>query len=258
MVRTTPLVFLLTLIGCPAPAPTSTPEPTIAAPEASPSDPSQTQAASPSAPEALHGHMHEHIIHLEAARQALIKGDLPASRAAFKWLTDHEPPEGLPEGWAPHVIAMQGAARRGSGAMHLAAGADALSAAAVACGACHHANHVRPEWPDEAVPNGDPGTRENMRRHLWAADRMWEGLLQSSGEHWARGARVMIESPLTELTPDQEIPAEIADFATRVHALDVHALDAKNPEQRGALYGDYIAQCGACHRATTEPETPTP
>jgi len=140
--------------------------------------------------------------------------------------------------------------------MHLAAGADALGAAAVACGGCHEANQVRPAWPDAPLPTGAPGTIEHMLRHAWAADRMWEGLLLSSSEHWARGARVLLESPLTDLKPTEKPPVEVAGFAQRVHDLGADALGEQTPAQRGALYGDFIAQCGSCHRATREGETP--
>jgi cytochrome c553 len=234
------ICLIVVVAGCPAPAPPA-PQPDPASAPA--------PAASPP-PTALHGHMQKHVIQLEHARQSLIKADLAESRDALRWLATHEPPAALPVGWAPHVLAMQTAAKRGAEASTLADVGDAVGAVAVACGACHEANSVKLDLPDVELPTGDVGSKGHMARHTWAADRMWEGLLMGSAAHWARGARLLHESPLGELQGGGDLPETVSAFGARVHAIGVDALPEQDPDKRGALYGDFLAQCGSCHQKT--------
>jgi cytochrome c553 len=246
------LLFAALLAGCPAPTPPAAPE---AAPEpAQPAEPAEPAAdATSRSPADVHGHMQRHLIQIEAARQALIKGDIAASRDALAWLGQHEPPAAdLPEGWGPHVVSMQASAARGASAATLADVGDAIGAAAVSCGSCHEANKVALHFPDAPMPAGDAGSAEHMRRHAWAADRMWEGLLQPSPMRWAIGARALHEGPLDELAKGQPASEALAAFSKRVHDVGIDALPEVDAAKRGALYGDFLAQCAACHQQTGE------
>ena len=106
------------LIGCPSSQPPASDAGTTpVAPEAAVVDeaPTAVPTADPAAPDwaGLHGHMKDHMIQLDRARQALVNGDLTGAKVSYAWLGGHTPVAGLPPGWLPHVEAMQGAAAQG-------------------------------------------------------------------------------------------------------------------------------------------------
>jgi cytochrome c553 len=249
--RTLTLTLLASVLGaCPAAAPTPDPG---APPAGAPAEPVASGAMAPTPDWAgVHGHMKDHLIQLDNARQAVVSGRLEPAKTNFRWLSEHTPVAGLPDGWLPYVDAMQGAAAQGELAPNFTAAGSALGTVAETCGACHAANDVSITFPMDPAPIAEPGSAGHMRRHAWASDRMWEGLIGPSDERWEQGVRMLNEHVLHKLSNGTELPPEVAVFDKRVHDIGADALAGQGSADRAALFGDFIAQCAACHTTTGE------
>ena len=103
----------------------------------------------------------------------------------------------------------------------------------------------------EGIPVG-PRLSTHMLRHVWAADRLWEGLFAADPRHWSRGAQVLMEDPLPFFARLRETP-EVGRHAERVHELGAEALATDDRVERARIYGELIATCADCHRAMGVP-----
>jgi hypothetical protein len=85
-----------------------------------------------------------------------------------------------------------------------------------------------------------------MARHLWATDRLWEGVVGSSDDAWRAGLDVLAVTPL----PAAQLGDERAMIAHRLRRL---AEDARKTRGGGQLverardYGEILVTCAACH-----------
>lgn len=113
---------------------------------------------------------------------------------------------------------------------------------ATACARCHTAMQKLPVFrtPTSAPPDR-PTLAAQMARHRWAADRMWEGLVGASDEHWRAGLYVMATARL----PD----GANRMFAQRLQKLARAALDnpATTLDGRAVQYGELLVTCAECH-----------
>lgn len=113
---------------------------------------------------------------------------------------------------------------------------------ATACARCHTAMQKLPVFrtPSSAPPDR-PTLQAQMARHQWAADRLWEGLVGASDEHWRAGLYVIA----TAHVPDKKNSM----FARRLQELARTALDepATTLDGRAARYGELLVTCAGCH-----------
>jgi len=119
---------------------------------------------------------------------------------------------------------------------------------AVACAECHMSTQRLPKLATgEAPPKDLPTTEARMLRHLWATDRLWEGLIGGSENAWRDGLQVLAVTPLPispALTgPDQGPRLQ----ALAREALAQHATQTETLDERGRLYGEMLVGCAACH-----------
>jgi cytochrome c553 len=121
-----------------------------------------------------------------------------------------------------------------------------------ACGTCHRAlgAHVQFDIEGALAEGGDAVS--HMQRHVWASGRLWEGLVVPSGEVWQSGAQALDEVPLVpeEVTEDSAIFAQVKGTANHVHELGAAARQAGDADTRAAVYGEFLATCASCHKAT--------
>lgn len=194
-------------------------------------------------------HMQEHFSQAVALRDAVIAGDLAAAEEPGTWMAEHQMEGGLPEGWAPYVAEMQNDAAEAQGATELDAVAAAAGAMAAQCGACHQAQDAMIEVSVGEAPAAEPGTAAHMARHLWAMERLWEGLVTPSDAAWTAGSEVLADEPLagSSFGDDPQMQEELSVLADRVHALGAEAATATDLETRGQLYGDMLSTCAPCH-----------
>ena len=88
-----------------------------------------------------------------------------------------------------------------------------------------------------------------MIRHLWAADRLWEGLVGPSEEAWRAGALAMAETQ-AELASEfraSSAAGRIGAFLEEVSLLAKEAVDAEGLEDRADVYGRLLGTCDRCH-----------
>ena len=221
----------------------SAPEPATPAPE-----PDPTPAPEPD-PTPARQLMDEHFTKATEARDAVIAGDIERAKSLMGWFADHDPSQALEPALAPHLERMRASARTFTETHSLTDAGRAMATMLTHCGACHVAADARPDLDSTSLPEGD-GARPHMRRHAWAADRMWEGLVRDDADLFRRGTAALEGAPLgTEGIAAEEANAEQAGaLAEHVHALATEAAAALDPPARAQIYGRYLAACAGCHR----------
>lgn len=259
------MALTLALAGCAGSAPPAAQsEPNAAATQPAPQQPvaasSQEQAAKP-APTSqakpdvpppgspLDRVMKAHFQDALLIRQAVIQGN-PARAsepaAVFKDLQDDL--DKLPKGWRGFVERMQEAARRVTDSTSSAQAAAAAADLGVSCGMCHQA-HGGPKASSVPPPPDATNIEGRMKRHVWAADRLWEGLFVPSESSWNAGAKALSAAPF----PDDVLKAggvHARSAASEFAKLVSQAPAKKTADERATLYAQMLVTCGACHVAT--------
>jgi len=194
--------------------------------------------------------MHGHYRRASEARDALIRADIEGARGHMAWLATHEEGDALAPNLRPMLTAMQTEAARFAEASTMTEAGDALARTLVQCGNCHQASGGGFVVALPPMPAGE-GTAAHMQRHMWSAERMWEGLVTADDEQFRAGTDALREAPLH----DEHVPAantqpegRVDAITELVHQLGVEAQDASTPEARASIYGRYLATCGTCHR----------
>jgi cytochrome c553 len=130
------------------------------------------------------------------------------------------------------------------------AAATAVSQMARICGDCHLAYGVQLEFGYDSLPSEDlEDVVTHMQRHLWAVDRLWEGLIGPSDRAWNRGADMLVDEPLTpdDVTITIEQHAEISNITRRIHAPGGISAATVTPDARSGLFGEVLGLCAGCH-----------
>jgi hypothetical protein len=174
---------------------------------------------------------------------AIIQGDLDRAREAASWLADQHPVGPTPADSSTHRSDL------GSSAALIARAEDISTAAAetgrigAACGTCHVATGGGPRFDLQSSPPGGSSQGATMVRHLWAADRMWEGLVGPSDGAWMAGARALAASvslpPGTVTGPDA--------LLHQIGSLAGEAVETEDQVERAKVYGRLLVACSQCH-----------
>ncbi len=190
-------------------------------------------------------HMRMHGDELRDIERALLAGQLEEARARALAL--------IPKTDAPDVAARRDLERKVAEAALDLADAPSLDEAlrraprvATACAACHQAAERPVRWlAVPPLPSGFSTPPARMSRHVWATDRLWEGLIGPSDERWRLGASVLAETPLP-FAPRTDAPV----LAARVQELARAQLATGASSQgtdRAADYSQLLVACAACH-----------
>lgn len=194
--------------------------------------------------------MRGHFQRARDARDAMVRGDLDEARRHMSWLATHQRAEDLPEDLRPLLTVMQTEAAQFAEAQTFTEAGTALARTLTSCGACHRTAQASPQIGTPPVPLGDD-LAAHMRRHEWAAERMWAGLVTDDVETYVAGTLVLREASLheAELPGSEEHPPErIAAITRHVHELGSNAETAEDWDERAAIYGRLLATCATCHR----------
>ncbi len=193
--------------------------------------------------------MRSHFLAGREIRDALVRGELDDARARLAVMGTEAGPPGAPASWEPRLEVLRASAREAATARGLPDVARAFGDVGSACAGCHTALEVQPEFDSEAIPPAAEDAPAAMRRHQWAAERMWQGLVGPAADRYREGALVLAEAPLhpAELVVGQAPPIEVAQLAERVRDVAGQASRAASDEERAALYGRLLATCAACH-----------
>ncbi len=120
--------------------------------------------------------------------------------------------------------------------------ARAFGRIGTACASCHTELGADVRFPIELPPPTSPNVVEQMRRHAWAAERLWEGLAGPSNASWTAGAAALIGMPVDFGDNERAIR-----LVARLQDLAAQARAAVTPERRADVYGDLLETCALCH-----------
>ncbi len=195
-------------------------------------------------------YMRDHFEQVRGVQLGVIRGDLRAVRAAAKWVATHDALEGMPQGWEPYVVQMRGAAEEAAAASDIASAAAATATMGRACAACHEAMQRYPRFLDVAQPPEAYETVLHMMGHMWAADRMWKGLVTPSAVSWNNGVAALAVDPLDEesFAPATDHVGELGVLAARVHDLAAQGRGVAEMDARAEIDGQFLATCAECHQ----------
>lgn len=195
-------------------------------------------------------HMQRHYERVGLVQLAVSQGDLAAAREPAAWLAHHdESISGLPAAAALYLREMRSHASDVESAQTLAEAAIATGRLGRTCGACHQVSHDGPHLNVARTPHPGTGTvTDRMRLHLWAADRMWDGLIGPSDSAWTAGALALATfSPYAAELADSTNRDAVTAIASRLRNLSTRAQMTAQPDERAELYGDFLKSCAECH-----------
>jgi hypothetical protein len=201
-------------------------------------------------PTSIEDYMVDHFVIATWSRDAVINGVLEALREPMDAIAHFDYSATTPEEWMPRVSRMQAAARVTASAESLTIAAAGVAAMARECGDCHAEHRKSPYFgPDIRAPKSPPpdSLGERMQRHIWAADRMWEGLTAPSNEAWNAGASALARAPGGSPASELPLPADFVERLSALREVGKRALQARRSEQRAKAYGLLIASCADCH-----------
>lgn len=202
--------------------------------------------------------MHRNLSRSVDIQTGVVQGNLQRVRDAGTWLLDQGSYMGGPVAVTGDFEAMNKEARVLSQANDLAQAAAAAGRLAATCGGCHVETGGGPRFVVGSEAPGGVSQEAHMIRHLWATDRMWEGLVGPSDEAWLAGAEAlavtdpgMVDAIRATIPPDA-----IEGFLAGVGDAARIALEAEGLDERARAYGDAVRACTQCHTAIGLPIRP--
>ncbi len=245
------LAWLCWIAGCAHGAGTPEPAPPAAepAPEATGGEPTPVSGDGPRA--GVEPYMAAHFAIATTARDWVIDGNLTALREPLFEFSSQEYEEAEVGGWLEGIGRMQHAARLTAEAHTLDLAAMGVATMARACGECHQEQGRGPHFlapgPDAYEASGPGEFSGRMVQHMWAADRMWEGVTGPSEASWKAGATALAQTPLQPPRMDPPLPEGFVAALGELRQLGQQATEAETLSARADVYGLLLASCSACH-----------
>jgi cytochrome c553 len=193
--------------------------------------------------------MHRQFSRTVDIQTGVVVGDLARAQEAGAWIATHQDQEAL----GPDLDAYRAEIRGYAALISQAGDLDTVSRhtghMAAACGRCHEASSGGPHFVVAGGPPQGSPTAQQMILHLWATDRMWEGLIGPSEESWKAGAEALLDSWDTAqvLRPASSTVNGFARPTARMHRLAQEAAAATTTGARASAYGKVLATCNDCH-----------
>jgi hypothetical protein len=191
--------------------------------------------------------MHLRYTAARTLTEAIARSDLELADAHATSLAELDEPDALPA-WRPYVLAVQRGARDVLAAANLPAAARAAASLGRRCASCHVAIRARVAFASEPRPDEPGRLAQEMLRHQWAANQLWQGVIAPSDERWNAGAEALLTAPLGTVAQHgiAGFEDDLDDLA-RVRLFARRALAAGDADTRATLYGDLLATCAHCH-----------
>lgn len=191
-------------------------------------------------------HMHENFDLVRAIEKLLVRGKLEEGQRLAAAIA-RAPDEPGMQPWAPQAAKVRDRANAIANAPSIDEALRAEARLADACASCHADAGATPEFRSAPTLPPDKGTVEaRMARHLWAADRLWEGIVGDAEDPWRAGLDVLAATPL----PWSKVDADRAPLGKQLQSL---ADDARKMSrvtdraERARAYGEILVTCAACH-----------
>lgn len=198
-------------------------------------------------------HMHESFDLLRAIQKLLVRGRLEDARAFARAIAEAPDEPGLGP-WAAQAAQVRARAAELASARGLDDACRRIAQLADACGGCHVATTTTPEFRAPGrIPTDQPTIEARMARHLWATDRLWEGLVGGDDDAWRTGLDVLAAAPLREAAPT----GPRAQLARRLQTLAGRARTQRQTDaarDRARVYGEILVTCTGCHTFGVAPD----
>lgn len=192
--------------------------------------------------------MRSHFRETALIRKAVIDGKLADAVGPADALARTEGLGKIEPAWQSSIDVLQYAARRIQHGSDIPAAAAAVADIGIACGACHKASKG-PRPTPTAPPSNDGSLEGRMQRHVWATERLWEGIYAPSDASWKAGADALSGEPFPKEVVDRG-GVHARSVAERFKTI-VATLGAKKaPDTRGQAYASLLETCSACHVTT--------
>lgn len=200
-------------------------------------------------------HMHENFDLLRAIEKLLIRGQLDEARAFARAIANAPNEPGLGT-WSQHAALVRNRAATLATARSVDEACRRAAQLADACAGCHVDSGASPEFRSPGRPPPDHPTIEaRMARHLWATDRLWEGIVGSADDAWRAGLDVLSTTPLQA----PELSKEQSAFERKLQRLADQARvrqGTETPQDRARSYGEILVTCSGCHAAAPAASRP--
>ncbi len=197
-------------------------------------------------------HMYAHFDRAGEVHDALVRGELDRAKVAGEWIASHPEPRGLTDVPEAFLFAMQGYATQVSQSNRLEEAATAAAHLGRTCGDCHREQAIEPRFLVGTAPPSGDGPKAEMARHIWASERMWEGLVGPGDHAWRSGAEALKQGWLDphDVASDPGDRERIGELIRQVYALGTQAERASDSGERAEIYGEFLNTCTECHRLT--------
>ncbi len=208
----------------------------------------QTARSPASTPERL-AQMRHHFGQVFVIHEALIRGDLAATRAPATQLGRLPTPSGMADKAGPYVDAIRLAGRQAADATTLQSAATAVASMLRQCGDCHRAVGV-PVAVSTPAGHDVGGVVGHMLAHQRAADDMLQGLFVPSASLWRQGAGELVAASMfstDKLPPDPKWTPALRKAETDVHAIAKQAEGDTDAAAKATRYAQLIVTCAECH-----------
>ena len=189
--------------------------------------------------------MRAHFKETELIRNAIITGKLNNAVSPAKALANMEGMGKIAPKGHPAVELIKVASRRVGNSPDAPAVAAATADIGVACGSCHRSSNG-PKLEVGKPPAAGTTVASRMARHVWATDRLWEGLYVPSDAAWAAGADALTGDVFPEEVRKKG-GVHGRSAADRLASLVATAGSKKTPQDRATLYAAMLETCSACH-----------
>lgn len=196
-------------------------------------------------------HMHESYTLFAAIERLLVRGKLAEARDLARGIGAAPDEAGL-AAWAVQAATVRDRAAAVASAPSLDEACQRTARLAEACAHCHADAGVISEFRvPPRLPPDQPTLEARMARHLWAVERIREGMIGGDAEPWRTGLEVLAQAPLpwrAADAPRKALAQQLHDIADRGRRRGATA----GSDERTRTYGELLATCAACH-ATTAP-----
>ncbi len=193
-------------------------------------------------------HMHENFDLLRAIEKLLVRGRLDEVRTLARAISNAPDEPGLGS-WSRHAVLVRDRAATLATAHGLDEACHRTAQLADACAGCHVASGASPEFRTPGrIPPDAPTIDARMARHLWATDRLWEGVVGGADDAWRAGLDVLSTAPLRA----SELSREQSAFGRKLQLLAEQARARQATQtapDRARSYGEILVTCTGCHAA---------
>ncbi|MEM6996743.1 MAG: hypothetical protein AAF721_39935 [Myxococcota bacterium] len=190
--------------------------------------------------------MQEHFDAVAQVRDAVVVGELETVAEAAGHLSTQLDAKDYPEEWRSHVQELERVAESLGRPASIEGAARGAAALAGACGGCHRARGVSPNFGDSVEPAEDDTVQARMQRHQWEVERLWEGIVGPSEGAWAEGASAFDGPPGCDAHAGQD-GGERQRLCDDVHAFGEAAAKATSATARVEVYAGFLGTCSGCH-----------